>query len=101
MSGGPLAVWAFTILRPLDDDNDDADDDSDDDNDDDDSDDDDDDTRPAFTHSFFGTILGPPQQTVFNFCKQGKPHIRAGGLDWRWIVESLSSHRQVGLTLNH
>ena len=72
MSGGPLAVWAFTILRPLDDDNDDADDDSD---------DGDDDTRPAFTHSFFGTILGPPQQTVFNFCKQENPHVRAGGWD--------------------
>ena len=82
MSGGPLAVWAFTILRPLDDDNDDADDDSDDDNDDDDSDDDDDDTRPAFTHSFFGTILGPPQQTVFNFCNK-KSHTleREGGID--------------------
>ena len=73
MSGGPLAVWAFTILRPLDDDNDDADDDSD---------DDDDDTRPAFTHSFFGTILGPPQQTVFNFCNK-KSHTleREGGID--------------------
>ena len=73
MSGGPLAVWAFTILRPLDDDNDDADDDSD---------DDEDDTRPAFTHSFFGTILGPPQQTVFNFCNK-KSHTleREGGID--------------------
>ena len=29
-------------------------------------------TRPAFTHSFLGTILGPPQQTVFSFCNEEK-----------------------------
>ena len=84
-------MWAFTILRPLDDDNDDADDDSD---------DGDDDTRPAFTHSFFGTILGPPQQTVFNFCNKKSHSLeREGGIDVD--IESLSSHKQVGLTLNH
>ena len=29
-------------------------------------------TRPAFTHSPRGTILGPPQQTVFSFCNEEK-----------------------------
>ena len=81
MSGGPLAVWAFTILRPLDDDNDDEDDADADDA------DDHDDTRPAFTHSFFGTILGPPQQTVFNFCNKKSHTLEPdGGID----VESLN-----------
>ena len=37
-------------------------------------------TRPAFTHSFLGTILGPPQQTVFNFCKEEK-HLKILYLD--------------------
>ena len=37
-------------------------------------------TRPAFTHSFLGTILGPPQQTVFSFCKEQK-HLKILYLD--------------------